>query len=56
MDWPGRKDGCSQKDARGNARRELDGLAARGAEVLATANEVERPFRTFSQWFRPADF
>jgi len=56
MDWPGRKDGCSQKDARGNARRELDGFAARGAEVLATSDEVQRSLRIFSQRFRPTDF
>jgi hypothetical protein len=34
----------------------LDGLAARGAEVLATADEVQRSLRVLSQRFRPTDF
>jgi hypothetical protein len=34
----------------------LNGLIVRAAEVLATADEVQRLFRIFSQWFRPTNF
>jgi hypothetical protein len=35
--------------------RLLDGLTVRGAEVQATADEVQHSFRIFSQWSRPTD-
>jgi hypothetical protein len=46
----------NEEDHREECASRLDGLIVRGAEVLATADEVQRSLRIFSQRFRPTDF
>ena len=46
----------NEEDHRGECALRLDGFSARGAEVQATADEVKRTLRIFSQRFRPTDF